>query len=155
MRIQSFIFIMTLGYLVACNLQGEATSATIQPDTSSGHFLAVPLDTNLVDTAWRLIELNGEPFPEEMKLTMFFTADGIEGHTGCNKWLSAGALTVNDSIFSVSQIASETGECARTDLEKGFVHAITEATIYFLQRDMLFIQSDDSGKSLTFRPLKN
>ena len=152
--VRLLMFVIAFVLLTACNNTQNEIAQPGQPTISTEHVLAEPLDPNLAGTKWRLIEVNGKPFPEDMKLTMLFTEDGVEGHTGCNAWSSSSPLTAKDGLFSLSLIRQTSDGCSHPDWEKEFMYALTDATSYTLEEDNLFLRGIDGETLLFFSPLE-
>ncbi|MCA9994936.1 MAG: META domain-containing protein [Anaerolineales bacterium] len=177
--IQLATAITMLGSITGCNVQRVAMNitptivestveaplqptVTLQIDKSQNISSGLPPDTkitlgaDLIDTKWRLVELNGEPFPEDMRLTLFLTPENVHGYTGCNNWEIWGTLTAQSgAIFTNLKIIMDTEGCVYPELEKEFAFAFTEATTYSLQDNLLYLQSDNGDQRITFSPLED
>jgi len=104
----------------------------------------------LLETHWKLIELNGDRIPDsatnkEMYISLKKLANRVEGNGGCNSFSGTYALGKNNGI-AFSDIISTRMMCPGIVYETAFFKDISLTDHYLLKKDTLsFMQ----GKAVT------
>ncbi len=108
----------------------------------------------LEGTEWVLVSLAGDPPLAGAVPSATFSADQIEGTTGCNHY--AGAYTADDSDITVSEVAQTEMACMEPegamDQERDFLGALVAVARYRLDGERLELLDAAGGVLLVFEP---
>ncbi len=101
----------------------------------------------LADTAWRPVEIAGEPVPDDTSLMIRFAIDGgLSGHGGCNTF--TGRYTIDRVTLTFGPLASTRKACPPAIMrrETGFAAALA-ATRLFMRDGTRLTLKDARGIS--------
>jgi heat shock protein HslJ len=108
----------------------------------------------LEGTTWVLISLEGNPPLPGAVPSAAFSADQIEGSTGCNHY--AGAYTADDSDITIGDVAHTEMYCMEPegamDQERDFLAALTAVASYRLAGERLELRGATGSELLIFEP---
>lgn len=110
----------------------------------------VPLNANLTDTAWLLVELNGEAPIQDSEITAIFDTEGkLYGSAGCNSYTTTyltGGETISIDLPAVTMMFCAEPEGAM-DQEGLFLKALEAANTYEIVGYRLTLR-DEAGKDI-------
>jgi heat shock protein HslJ len=108
----------------------------------------------LEGTEWVLVSLEGDPPLAGAVPSATFTADQIEGSTGCNHY--AGAYTADDSDITIGDVAHTEMACMEPegamDQERDFLAALASVASYRLDGERLELLDETGSVLLVFEP---
>ena len=101
-------------------------------------------DSELKNTRWRLVELNGDEIrlPEgtsDIHMTLRLDENKVNGFAGCNTFFGTYEATENSLRFS--KVGATRMACPQLDLESAFLKAIDSVQEYKIQGDELTLFS--------------
>lgn len=99
--------------------------------------------TPFAGTAWQLVQLDGRTFEAEGdQFTVVFDGKGsLSGEGACNR-LMASYETSETGALKIDRMASTRMACPGMDEETRFAEALSEATHYRIDGDMLMLLRD-------------
>lgn len=109
----------------------------------------------LTDVTWRLVGFGAaaEAAPPlgEAAVTLQFTAEGVSGSAGCNRFF--GSYQADAETISVGQIGSTEQACAPPlmDVERSFLSALEMARSWSLEGEGMRLYDAEGGVLLTLR----
>jgi heat shock protein HslJ len=106
---------------------------------------------------WLLVSLGRDvPVPDSLEATLTFSADGVAGHSGCNRYFGAANPGKQPGEMSLGPLAGTRMACPPTamDFETRYLQMLAGVMRYgFLNgRLALTVQQDDSVSVLLFSP---
>ena len=108
-------------------------------------------DVSLINTYWKLVELNGGPVlpGEGRELHMILKGtDQVSGYAGCNQF--TGALTATETSLSIGPVAATRRMCQGVmDQEMEFLQALENASTYMISGEDLSV--GDGHGAITMR----
>ena len=108
-------------------------------------------DTDLKDTSWSLIEVNGQPILDGTNPTLVFEEDRAGGNGSCNAF--GGHYTAENGKLTFGPIESTLMYCEGTmDQESAYFSALQEAAGYQIRGGNLQILDAGGQVTLTFAP---
>jgi heat shock protein HslJ len=109
--------------------------------------------TDLANTNWSLVSINGQAPIAGRALTLNFRSGGqLVGDSGCNGY--GGHYQVNGSTIAISQLVSTLRACAEqplNDREAAFQKALSAAAQFSLQGERLTFMDAGGGQVLVFQ----
>ena len=100
--------------------------------------------SKLIDTSWKLTDLNGQKLPAEIQITLNIKKDQAGGNSACNSYGSD--FTQKGDKLSFSQIFSTMMYCEKgMEFETDYFAALGKITTFQLENDQLSLL-DESGK---------
>jgi heat shock protein HslJ len=109
---------------------------------------------SLAGTEWVLVALEGNPPLEGAAPSAAFSADQIEGSTGCNHY--SGTVAVSGSDIAIGDVAHTEMACldpeGAMDQEQAFLAALTSAASYRMNGEQLELLDETGSTILTFAP---
>ena len=109
--------------------------------------------TNLANTNWSLVSINGQAPIAGRALTLSFQSNGqLRGDSGCNGY--GGHYQVNGSTIAVDRLVSTLRACAEqplNDQEAAFQKALSAAAQFSVQGDRLTLKDAIGGQVLVFQ----
>ncbi|WP_299847026.1 META domain-containing protein [uncultured Roseovarius sp.] len=128
------IFLAVLALLALVNCRGDETVAQYGG----------------ADIEWKLITLNGDPFPA--RATLQLGPDGkITGQASCNRYF--GTQTAPYPWFSVKNVGATRLACPALDQETIYLTALSEMTLSEVAGDTLIL-SNDAGREMLFKAIQ-
>ena len=112
-----------------------------------------PLPADLAGSSWRAKTVAGEPVPEDIAVTLEFTAaDRIAGRAGCNRYM--GPIGVVDGRLRVGPLAGTRMACPEPQmaLERAFLVVLDGASALRRDNSALLIESADGGPETRLLP---
>ena len=148
--IRLLVLTAALAAISACEgglLADKKPSPTLQPVPAATD----KPDVSLVNTYWRLVELNGGPVlpgkDRELHMMMKST-DQLSGYAGCNQF--TGALNVTDTSLAIGPVAATRMMCEGTmEQEREFLQALENASSYMISGEDLSV--GDGHGAITMR----
>lgn len=116
--------------------------STLLAIASCGGGVIKPTITSLIDTEWKLININGIPFSGETQPTLHFKAKRVSGFAGCNRYFSNYSSKENGSI-SFGSIGKTKMLCSRSDsrnIETQFIRELSTANSFSINDGELTIK---------------
>jgi len=108
-------------------------------------------DADLENTAWSLIEVNGQPILDGTNPTLVFEDDRAGGNGSCNTF--SGDYTAENGKLTFGPIVSTLMFCdGFMDQESAYLTALQEAAGYQIRGDNLEILDAAGQVTLTFAP---
>lgn len=107
--------------------------------------------SELDGTKWTLVFLYGQSPLNGTNITLDIAGDGIEGSTGCNRYVS-NSVTMSRGELKISRNLSTKVGCQAGTMqqESTYLRALADATSYELQDDRLEIQNAAGEITLVF-----
>ena len=145
-NIRSVSVLFILG-CIFISLQLMANSST--SDETDQFDVNGPTTAELLNTYWKLVEMDGEPVvtkpgQREMKLTLHDEENKVNGFGGCNSFF--GTYTHDASKLKFGPLAATRMYCAdEMDKESQFFKLLSEVESYTITGQILHL-NDDQGK---------
>jgi len=104
-------------------------------------------DAPLVNTYWKLVELNGRPAPlgsgeREVHMVLETNMKNVHGFSGCNRF--AGEFTLKDHSLSFSPFAGTMMACEDgMDLEMEFLSTLANVATWSITGEFLTLRAGD------------
>ena len=129
----------------------ETDSQMDQTNLQTGTTDTSVIDSSLTGTAWRLIEMNGNPFPSHIVTTLIFNEDALSGYNICNDWSSTGGFIASGGSFDVPVVRKTLNGCLYASLEKEVTNTLTLNTqAYKIESQYLSLLNEDGDTVLLF-----
>lgn len=131
--------------LFACSVLAEHP-VSVQADKAP--------DASLVNTYWKLVELNGRPAPlgsgeREVHMVLEANMKNVHGFSGCNRF--AGEFTVKDHALSFPPFAGTMMACEEgMDLEMEFLSTMANVASWSITGERLTLCAVDQSVIATF-----
>jgi heat shock protein HslJ len=105
--------------------------------------------SKLIDTNWKLTELNGQKLPTEIQITLNIKKDQAGGNSSCNTYGADFTQTGDKLLFS--QIFSTMMYCENgMEFETDYLTALGKIKTYQLENDQLNLLDDTGNVVLIF-----
>jgi heat shock protein HslJ len=135
-KVMFSISISTLiAIIISCSVPKNITSNNADNASDSDY------NYPLIETYWKLIELNGQPItPTENRKEAFIILkkeeNKVNGHSSCNNFRGTYALT-NETQLSFSKMASTMMACPDMNTEKTFLDALQRVDNFAIKGKIL------------------
>lgn len=143
------LYLTTLLYafaLMNCNAPSKPTETTESPDTTStAATTAATMNSELQETHWKLIELNGQPVTnpvgnqKEAFIMLAKEGNKLTGSGGCNSMMGGYELMEGNQI-KFSGVASTRMACPDMSMEDALGKVFTETDNYAINGKFLMLQ---------------
>ena len=131
--------------LMNCNTPAKPTEATdIKDTTSTVAAMATTTNTELLETHWKLVELNGQPVTnpvgnqKEAFIMLAKEGNKLTGSGGCNSMMGGYELMEGNQI-KFSGVASTRMACPDMSMEDALGKVITETDNYAINGKFLML----------------
>jgi heat shock protein HslJ len=105
--------------------------------------------SKLIDTSWKLTDLNGQKVPAEIQITLSIKKDTAGGVSACNSYGSD--FTQKGEKLSFSQIFSTMMYCDKgMEFETDYFAALGKIKSYQLENDQLSLLDESGNVVLIF-----
>ncbi len=105
--------------------------------------------SELIDTNWKLTELNGQKLPAEIQITLNIKKDQAGGNSSCNTY--GADFTQTGDKLSFSQIFSTMMYCEKgMEFETDYFAALGKIKTFQLENDQLSLLDDTGNVVLIF-----
>ena len=105
--------------------------------------------SELIDTSWKLTDLNGQKLPAEIQITLIIKKDQAGGNSACNSYGSD--FTQKGEKLSFSQIFSTMMYCDKgMEFETDYFAALGKIKTFQLENDQLSLLDDTGNIVLIF-----
>ncbi|TAE27785.1 MAG: META domain-containing protein [Cytophagales bacterium] len=149
MNLKPLLIILTLSAFVpACQPTKNVLSASEAADQKP--------NTNLVETYWKLIELNGKPIgpsgngQREAHLILKTADTRVQGNSGCNSFGGTYQLPGANQV-SLSRMAATKMACMNgMETEDALFTAFEQVSTYAIRRDTLLLNSPQTAPLARF-----
>ena len=109
----------------------------------------VGTSSKLIDTSWKLTDLNGQKLPAEIQITLIINKDTAGGNSACNSYGSD--FTQKGEKLSFSQIFSTMMYCEKgMEFETDYLSALGKIKTFQLENDQLSLLDDTGNVVLIF-----
>ena len=118
-------------------LRLEEIMSTVEPNQKP--------DSDLINTRWRLIQLNGNDVEiaessSDIYMTLRPEENKVNGYAGCNNFF--GTYETSERILRFSNIGATKKACPDLDLETEFLNALQSTEEYRIEGDQLTLYSN-------------
>ena len=114
--------------------------------------------TQLFDTYWRLVELNGKEVKpsanekEEIHIILKKEGNMLEGFAGCNS--IGGSYEVKDNHLTFANVIGTMVSCPETEIENLFLEILKSTETYSVSGNMLTLGNKEISASAKFMKKK-
>jgi putative lipoprotein len=151
MKINKLLLILTILLCLAACAQSDSGGTLANTLAESAEDGLKP-DVPLVNTYWKLVELNGGTVQpgEGKELHMILKGDDrVGGYSGCNQFM--GSVTVSDDDLSFGPIAGTRRMCEGSmEQENAFLQALENAYRYAITGEDLAIENANGEIMMRF-----
>jgi heat shock protein HslJ len=136
--------------LLGCAANNDAAHVA----TSATQAVASKSDASLINTYWKLLEIEGKPAAlgaggKEIHLITGGEENHVHGFSGCNRF--SGGYKQNDDRLEFGNLATTRMACADSmELESSFLDALNRVRRYSIQGERLTLYDEQNQSILLF-----
>ncbi len=105
--------------------------------------------SKLIDTSWKLTDLNGQKLPAEIQITLNIKKDQAGGNSACNSY--GADFTQKGEKLSFSQVFSTMMYCDKgMEFETNYFAALGKIKTFQLEKDQLSLLDESGNVVLIF-----
>lgn len=122
----------------------------LEPEPEEAEGSAATGASGPVGTSWNLVEMNGEPVPEEGEATLDFDEGQANGKSFCNSFFADYEL--EGETLSFGPIGATLMACADMEPENAYFAALAEVVAYEMVGEALHLQNENGEVVLAYEP---